>query len=333
MVPALVLTAGLATRLRPLSFVRAKAALPVAGTPLIHRILRSLSSAGVQDVVLNLHHLPHTLTSLLGDGSALGMRIRYSWEVPVLGSAGGPKRAIPLLANPDSRLPNPESRIPDPRPRVPGPGTFLVLNGDTLTDVSLPALLDDHRRSGALVTMAVVPNTEPEKYSGVGVGPDGAFTGWVPRGSREPSHHFIGVQVAEPAAFASVPADTPSEVRTLYPALVAARPGAVRAFRTQASFVDIGTPSDYLETSLLLAAREGIDTSAGAEISPTARIERSILWDDVIVEDGAMLQECVVTDGVRVPADTSWHGVTIRVASGELTPGERRIEGLAIGSL
>jgi len=312
MVPALVLTAGLATRLRPLSFVRAKAALPVAGTPLIHRILRSLSSGGVQDVVLNLHHLPHTLTSLLGDGSALGMRIRYSWEVPVLGSAGGPKRAIPLLAN---------------------PGTFLVLNGDTLTDVSLPALLDDHRRSGALVTMAVVPNTEPEKYSGVGVGPDGAFTGWVSRGSREPSYHFIGAQVAEPAAFASVPADTPSEVRTLYPALVAARPGAVRAFRTQASFMDIGTPSDYLETSLLLAAREGIDTSAGAEISPTARIERSILWDDVIVEDGAMLQECVVTDGVRVPADTSWHGVTIRVAAGELTPGERRIEGLAIGSL
>jgi len=326
MVPALVLTAGLATRLRPLSFVRAKAALPVAGTPLIHRILRSLSSAGVQDVVLNLHHLPHTLTSLLGDGSALGMRIRYSWEVPVLGSAGGPKRAIPLLANP-------ESRIPDPGPRVPGPGTFLVLNGDTLTDVSLPALLDDHRRSGALVTIAVVPNTEAEKYSGMSVGPDGAFTGWVSRGSREPSYHFIGVQAAEPAAFASVPADTPSEVRTLYPALVAARPGAVRAFRTQASFVDIGTPSDYLETSLLLAAREGIDTSAGAEISPTARIERSILWDDVIVEDGAMLQECVVTDGVRVPADTSWHGVTIRVASGELTPGERRIDGLAIGSL
>jgi mannose-1-phosphate guanylyltransferase len=326
MVPALVLTAGLATRLRPLSFVRAKAALPVAGTPLIHRILRSLSSAGVQDVVLNLHHLPHTLTRLLGDGSALGMRIRYSWEVPVLGSAGGPKRAIPLLADP-------ESRIPDPGSQVPGPGTFLVLNGDTLTNVSLPALLDDHRRSGALVTMAVVPNTEPEKYSGVGVGPDGAFTGWVSRGSRERSYHFIGAQVAEPAAFASVPADTPSEVRTLYPTLVAARPGAVRAFRTQASFMDIGTPSDYLETSLLLAAREGIDTSAGAEISPTARIERSILWDDVIVEDGAMLQECVVTDGVRVPADTSWRGVTIRVASGELTPGERRIEGLAIGSL
>ena len=97
--------------------------------------------------------------------------------------------------------------------------------------------------------------------------------------------------------------------------------------------MDIGRPADYLDTSLTLAAREGIDTVAHATISPTARVERSILWDDVVVEDGAMLRECVVTDGVRVPADTSWHGVTIRRASGELAPGERRVEDLAIASL
>jgi NDP-sugar pyrophosphorylase family protein len=326
MVPALVLTAGLATRLRPLSFVRAKAALPVAGTPLIRRILRSLSSAGVLDVVLNLHHLPHTLTRLLGDGAELGMRVRYSWEVPVLGSAGGPKRALPLLSNPEPRVPSPGSRVPDR-------GTFLIVNGDTLTDVNLAAVVDDHRRSGALVTMAVVPNTEPEKYSGVRVTPDGEFAGWVPRAAQEPSYHFIGVQVAEAAAFDSVAAGIPSEVRTLYSALIAAQPGSVRAFRTRAAFFDIGTPSDYLNTSLTLATREAIDTVANAQVSPTARVERSLLWDDVIVEDGAMLRECVVTDGVRVPADTSWHGVTIRIASDELAPGERRIDGLAIGSL
>jgi len=326
MVPALVLTAGLATRLRPLSFVRAKAALPVAGTPLIRRILRSLSSAGVLDVVLNLHHLPHTLTRLLGDGAELGMRIRYSWEVPVLGSAGGPKRALPLLSNPEPGVPSPGSRVPDR-------GTFLIVNGDTLTDVNLAAVVDDHRRSGALVTMAVVPNTEPEKYSGVRVTPDGEFAGWVPRAAQEPSYHFIGVQVAEAAAFDSVAAGIPSEVRTLYSALIAAQPGSVRAFRTRAEFFDIGTPSDYLNTSLTLATREAIDTVANAQVSPTARVERSLLWDDVIVEDGAMLRECVVTDGVRVPADTSWHGVTIRIASDELAPGERRIDGLAIGSL
>ena len=326
MVPALVLTAGLATRLRPLSFVRAKAALPVAGTPLIRRILRSLSSAGVLDVVLNLHHLPHTLTRLLGDGAELGMRIRYSWEVPVLGSAGGPKRALPLLSNPEPGVPSPGSRVPDR-------GTFLIVNGDTLTDVNLAAVVDDHRRSGALVTMAVVPNTEPEKYSGVRVTPDGEFAGWVPRAAQEPSYHFIGVQVAEATAFDSVAAGIPSEVRTLYSALIAAQRGSVRAFRTRAEFFDIGTPSDYLDTSLTLATREAIDTVANAQVSPTARVERSLLWDDVIVEDGAMLRECVVTDGVRVPADTSWHGVTIRIASDELAPGERRIDGLAIGSL
>jgi NDP-sugar pyrophosphorylase family protein len=315
MVPALVLTAGLATRLRPLSLVRAKAALPVAGAPLILRILRSLAADGVTDAVLNLHHLPHTLTSVVGDGSALGLRVRYSWEVPVLGSAGGPARALPLLRGAE------------------GSSTFLIVNGDTLTDVSLPALLGDHRRSGALVTMAVVPNTEPAKYSGVGVAADGAFTGWVPRGSSEPSYHFIGVQAAEPAAFASVRADAPSDVRALYQALAGARPGAVRAFRTEAGFVDIGTPADYLATSLLVAEREGIDLAAHATLQAGAYVERSVLWEDVVVGEGAMLRECVVTDGVRVPADTSWHGVTIRPARGDLAPGERRINGLAIGSL
>ena len=67
MIPALVLTAGLATRLRPLSLVRAKAALPVAGQPLVVRILRWLHANGITDVVLNLHHAPETLTRLLGD--------------------------------------------------------------------------------------------------------------------------------------------------------------------------------------------------------------------------------------------------------------------------
>jgi NDP-sugar pyrophosphorylase family protein len=313
MVPALVLTAGLATRLRPLSFVRAKAALPVAGTPLIHRILRPLSAAGVRDVVLNLHHLPHTLTRILGDGTALGVRVRYSWEVPVLGSAGGPKRAVPLL--------QPVS-------------TFLIVNGDTLADIDLRAVVEDHRRSGALVTMAVVPNTAPEKYGGIAVAADGAVTGFVRRGSRETSFHFVGIQVAEPDTFASVPAGVPYEtVGALYPALISDRPGSIRAFRTSGEFMDIGRPADYLDTSLRLAAREGIEMAAHAEVSRTARVERSVLWDDVVVEDGAMLRECIVTDGVRVPADTSWHGVTIRVASGELAPGERRIEDLAIGSL
>ena len=311
MVPSLVLTAGLATRLRPLSLVRAKAALPVAGVPLVHRILRSLAASGVTDAVLNLHHLPHTLTRLVGDGNALGIRVRYSWEVPVLGPAGGPRRAIPLLGS-----------------------TFLIVNGDTLTDLDVRALVEDHRRSGALVTMAVVPNTRRDKYSGLSADASGALTGFAKRGAPDNAFHFIGVQVVEAAAFATVPENTPFETSTLYTSLITSRPGSIRLFRTSAEFFDIGTPADYLDTSLRLGDREPHPMPASsARIDGTAHVERSILWDDVVVEAGAMLRECVVTDGVRVPSDTSWHGVTIRVADGDLAPGERRVDGLAIASL
>jgi NDP-sugar pyrophosphorylase family protein len=313
MVPALVLTAGLATRLRPLSLLRAKAALPVAGAPLVHRILRSLAAAGVTDAVLNLHYLPHTLTALTGDGAGLGLRVRYSWEVPVLGSAGGPARAIPLL----------------------GSSTFLIVNGDTLTDVDLRAVVSSHRDSGALVTIAVVPNTEPDKYGGALVDRDGVVTGFAKRGDAQGSFHVIGVQVAEAEAFASVPADTPFEsTRALYPTLIASRPGSIRAFHAAAEFFDIGTPADYLDTSLQIAEREGRGgMHAHARVHASARVERSVLWDDVVVEAGAMLRECVVMDGARIPSDTSWHGVTIRVADDELAPDEKRIDDLAIASL
>jgi mannose-1-phosphate guanylyltransferase len=314
MIPALVLCAGLATRLRPLSLVRAKAALPVAGEPLVQRILRWLATCGIRDVVINLHHLPHTITCLVGDGADEGLRVRYSWENPVLGSAGGPVRALPIL----------------------GANRLLVVNGDTLTDLDLAPLVDDHMRSGALVTMAVVPNRHPEKYSGLAVAPDGAVTGVVARGATEPSYHYFGVQVIEAAALAPVPAGVPYEtVKTLYPSWIAERPGSVRAYVSAADSLDIGTPSDYLATSLMLARREGHATIQGArcQVAPDASVRQSVLWDDVVVGAGAMLRECVVADGAHVPADTSWHGVSLRVAAGELAEGERRIGDLAVASL
>lgn len=314
MIPALVLTAGHATRLRPLSLVRAKGAVPVAGLTIAERILRSLAATGVREAVLNLHHRPETLTRRIGDGSGLGLRVRYSWESPVLGSAGGPRRALPLLAS----------------------ERFLIVNGDVLTNLDIAALVADHNGSGALATLAVVPNREPDKYDGLAVDAAGNVTGRVMRGSGQPSFHFIGPQVVEREAFASVPPDIPYEtVATLYPALIAARPGAVRAFRCPAEYHDIGTPADYLATSLLIGEREGVALDVGhrCRISPTARLHRSVLWDDVVVEDGVLLRETIVTDGVRVPSDTAWHGVILRVATGELVPGERRIGDLAVSNI
>jgi len=324
MIPALVLTAGLATRLRPLSLVRAKAAMPVAGEPLVRRILRQLRASGVVEAVLNLHHLPHTIAGVVGDGADLGVAVRYSWEVPILGSAGGPRQALPLL----------------------GASTFFIANGDTLASVDLGALVAEHRRSPRLVTMAVVPSTEPDKYGGVLVDADGCVTGFTRRGAPAPSHprtlapstscHFVGVQVAEAEAFASVAPGTPAEsVGAVYPALITARPGSVRAHITTAEFFDIGTPDDYLRTSLLLAQRDAGATLHGARarIDPTARVEDSILWDDVEVEAGSLVRRCIVADGTRVPAGTSWTGVTLRPAAPALAPGERRIGELAVGPI
>src|SRR6187455_1818633 len=117
--PVLVLTAGFGNRLDPLTRLIAKPAVPVAGRTLIERVLEWLRAQGVTDAVLNLHHRPETLTSIVGDGAHLGLRIRYSWEMPLLGSAGGPRHALPLL---DSQ-------------------TFLIVNGDTLCDVALEPMI------------------------------------------------------------------------------------------------------------------------------------------------------------------------------------------------
>ena len=292
--PALVLTAGLATRLQPLSSVRAKAALPVAGEALVLRILRSLHAAGVTRVVLNLHHRADTITREVGDGSALGLSVRYSWETDVLGSAGGPARALPLLAS----------------------DRFLIVNGDTLAGVNLAALAAQHLDTNALVTMAVVDG-DP-KYNGIIADQAGMVRGF----GREPGAcHFIGVQAANAAAFAGVSPDTRSEtVHGMYPDLITQRPGSLRIMRTMAEFFDIGTPLDYLDTALTLAAREGrsLDRGQHCTIAPGATLTDTILWDHVTIGAGATLTRCVVADGVTVPIGAKYVDCSLVMRDNEL---------------
>ena len=298
--PALVLTAGLGTRLRPLTYVRAKAAVPVNGETLVRRIIRWLVSQRVTDLVLNLHHLPATVAASVGDGSDLGARVRYSWENPVLGSAGGPRHALPLLTDPGSRIPH--------------PGTFFLVNGDTLTDVDLEPMLAHHRASGARVTMALIPNPRPDKYGGVVVAGGSRVTGFTRAGSGGPSFHFIGVQVAEASVFSVLDDGVPAEtVNTLYPRLIAEDPHSVSAFVCAASFRDIGTPADYLDTSLQLAQTEGdrLISGRGTQIDARARIVRSAVWDDVRIGPDADITECIVADGVTIPAGAVYRRVAL----------------------
>jgi mannose-1-phosphate guanylyltransferase len=275
--PALVLTAGLATRLQPLSSVRAKAALPVAGTPLVSRILAWLRDAGTTRVVLNLHHRPETITRIVGDGSTAGLDVRYSWETEILGSAGGPARALPLLAA----------------------DRFLIVNGDTLTDVDLQAMVTQHIDTNALVTMAVVEG-RPE-YNGVLADANGIVRGF----GREPgAFHYVGIQIVNASVFAGVSPDVKSEtVHGIYPGVIASRPGAIRLFRSGAEFFDIGSPRDYLETAITIATRDGkpLDRGRDCRIATDATLANTIIWDRVAVGSGARVSECVVTDDVVVP--------------------------------
>lgn len=297
---ALILAAGLGTRLMPLTRDRAKPALPVAGPTLIERIVARLAAAGITDLIVNLHYRPETITGILGDGTAHGVRVRYSWEMPLLGSGGGPRRAFALVE--DDRL--------------------WLVNGDTLADVDLAAMATEHAGSGALVTMAVVPNPAPARYGGVVVDNAGGITGFVPRGHPDPTWHFVGTQIAERAAFQSLEDGVPAEsVTGCYRQLIAAGRTQVRAFRSTAAFHDIGTPADYLATSLALAGSRVV-RGAGAVVDATADLDQCVIGDGARIGRGVRLRRAIVGDGAVVPDRFEREGVTMLAGpSGlEVTP-------------
>ena len=281
MLPAVVLTAGLGTRLHPITRLIAKPAVPLAGQTLIERSLRRLATQGVTDAVLNLHHLPETITAVVGDGTQLGVRVRYSWEPTILGSAGGPRRALALMNEP----------------------RILIVNGDTLCDVDLGAMLRQHDVTGARVTMALVRNPAPNHYNGVRLDEEHRVTSFVPKGQAEGTWHFIGVQIAEAQVFEHLEDGVPTEtVSGIYLDLIRSNPGAVRGFRVSQSFVDVGTARDYLGAALALAgpaARNAVE--AGATVSSDAVLSGSVVWPRASIGAGAMLDDCIVTN-VSVPA-------------------------------
>lgn len=280
---ALVLTAGFGTRLRPLSYTRAKPAVPIAGRPLVRRVVSWLAAHDVRNLVLNLHYRPETITAQLGDGSDLDVIVRYSWEFPILGSAGGPRKALPLL---DAEQ-------------------FFMINGDTLTDVDLHRLAEAHATTGALVTLAAIENRWPDRYGGMIADDHGLVRGFVSRGSPEPSLHFVGVQLVHQSVFADLPVGTPVEsIGGVYASLLAEDPGSVRAFVCDAQFWDVGTPEDYLATALAFARAEGLRTlpiGRSSRVHPSSRIADTAIWDDVEIGARVELVRCVIGDGVRIP--------------------------------
>ena len=137
---AMVLAAGRGERLRPITDTTPKPLVPVAGKPLIVHHLEALARADIHDVVINLSWLPDRIRTALGDGARYGVRITYTDEGPVaLETGGGIFNALPLL----------------------GSGPFIVVNGDTFTDIDFGALragAEADTRAGAMARLVLVPN-------------------------------------------------------------------------------------------------------------------------------------------------------------------------------
>jgi NDP-sugar pyrophosphorylase family protein len=274
--PALVLTAGRGTRLDPLTRLVAKAAVPLGDRTLIERVLGWLRSQGVRDVVLNLHHLPATITAVVGDGAHLGVSVRYSWEQPLLGSAGGPRRAVPLLAS----------------------DTFLIVNGDTLCDFDIGPMMTAHLLSGADVTMAVVANPNPDHYNGLVAGEDGIVTGFAPRGQAAGTWHFIGVQIVSSNVFVNLPDGVPAEtVAGFYRDVIRDTPGRIRVWHASTRFLDVGTPRDYLR-----ASGRRVVVWPEARVAPDADLEDCVVAGSVEVPPGFRARSAVLIPGELVQA-------------------------------
>ena len=148
---ALVLAGGEGTRLRPLTSTIPKPVVPLVGRPFISYMLQWLREHGVDDVILGCGFMADAVRAVLGDGSSLGIRLRYLEEPRPLGTGGALKFAESLL----------EER-------------FFMLNGDVLTDMDLTAQLEQHERTGARATLSLYRGRGPSAYGLVRCDPDGA---------------------------------------------------------------------------------------------------------------------------------------------------------------
>ncbi len=235
--PCLVLAAGLGTRLRPLTDMLPKAAVPVLGRPLASYALVRLQALGLRRVVLNAHHLADRLETVLDSYVALRfpeLSLHYSVETPhLLGTGGGLVKARAHL----------------------GTGTFEVWNGDVLTDVDLAPVVEEHRRSGAEVTLVLVEHPAVERFGAVQTDAEGRVVdlAGVATGKGGPAARrgvFTGIQVAEPSLLNALPQEGPSCVVRQGHARLMARGGAVRAVYHPGRWQDLGTPASYLGANL-----------------------------------------------------------------------------------
>lgn len=280
---AVVLVGGEGTRLRPLTLTRPKQMLPVGGRPMIERVLSWLGGHGVDEAVLSLGYRPDAFLGAYPDGEAAGVRLRYAVEESPLDTAG----AIRFAAS--------EAGVD---------ATFVVVNGDVLTDLDVGRLVGFHRSHPAEATIALTPVEDPSRFGVVATDADGRVTAFVekpPAGTAPTNLINAGTYVLEPSVLERIePGRRVSIERETFPALVAA--GTLFALGSDAAWLDAGTPAALLAANLVHAGPGGSVVADDAKIHAGATIVRSLVMEGAEVGPGALVEDSIIGARARIGA-------------------------------
>lgn len=310
---ALILAAGLGTRLRPLTNFVPKALLPVFGVPIIERNIVQLRDQGIREFLVNLHHMPRQILQRLKDGSSLGVRVHYSLEPTLLGTAGAIKKLEGQLRE----------------------APFLVVNADTFRPLRLKALVSTHETKQGLVTLLLQENKDlaPERsitlnQAGEVVAFLDMFQDKLQQGSRRCD--FLGVQVMEPEVLSMIPEDRPWEVHRLYLRLLESGKG-ILGHCEGGYWKDLGTLAAYLQIHLDALdgkgpvtipgeqVKTGVWIASDATMAPDVKLVAPVFVDSFArIDSGACVgpytvvgRNCWIGSGARVKESILWEEARI----------------------
>lgn len=309
---AVVLVGGEGTRLRPLTLSAPKQMLPIAEQPMIERVLGQLARHGVDEAVLSLGYLPEAFIRAYPDGVAAGVRLSYAVEPEPLDTAGAVRFAA-CRAGIDA--------------------TFVVVNGDVLTDMDLSALVAFHRSHGAEGTIALHPVDDPSRFGVVPTDADGRVTAFVekpPPGEESTNLINAGTYVLEPSVLDRIDGTRRVSIeREVFPAM--AREGVLFAHADTAYWLDTGTPQAYLTAhwDLLEGRRPGPPLSGAREVA-------THVWViDAPVVEGEVRSPALVGEGARIAAGATVERAVVGAGSvvgeGASVSGSVLLPGASIG--
>jgi NDP-sugar pyrophosphorylase family protein len=276
---AILLAGGKGTRLRPLTMHTPKPIVPIFNRPFLHYQIDLLKQVPeIDEVILSLNYQPRRIEEMFGDGTDVGMKIRYVVEPAPLGTAGAVRYAGESLTE-----------------------SVVVFNGDVLTQIDLAAVIRLHRERQARATIVLTPVENPSAYGLVETDADGNIRRFLEKPKFEEittNHINAGIYVLEPDTFDRIPKDVAWSIeRSYFPSLVE-RGETFVGYIYDGYWIDIGTPEKYTQVH-----RDIMDGRYAAAPFADARGPHTFIAPDARVEDGAQVEgPCFIDDGVLVKA-------------------------------